>query len=73
MELIKMKPITVIHNATTGEIIEREMNDEEIAQLNKDIEDGAKRKAEAEAKASQRSALLNRLGITANEARLLLS
>lgn len=68
-----MKPIRVIHNATTGEIIEREMNDEEIAQLNKDIEDGAKRKAEAQAKAADKAALLNRLGITEAEAKLLLS
>lgn len=36
------------------------------------IEQEAKRQAEAEAKAAQRQALLNRLGITEEEARILL-
>jgi len=68
-----MKPFIVIHNATTGEIIEREMNDEELAQLAKDKEDGLKRKADEEAKAAKKAALLDRLGITPDEAKLLLS
>jgi hypothetical protein len=66
-------PIIKIHNVTTGEIIEREMNAEELAQRAKDhsirqalIEE----KAEAETK---KQALLDRLGITSEEARLLLS
>lgn len=66
------RPIIKIHNATTGEIIEREMNDEEYA----DFLDGvarneAKAKAEAEA-AEAKQALLDKLGITEEEAKLLL-
>ena len=62
-----------IHNAETGEIIEREMNAEEIAQLEKDAQEAAQRQAEAEAKAAQKAALLDRLGITEDEVRLLLA
>lgn len=67
------RPIIKIHNATTDEIIEREMNDEEYA----DFLDGvarneARAKAEAEA-AAAKQALLDKLGITQEEAALLLS
>lgn len=66
-------PIIKIHNAETGEIIERKMNSEEMAQLAID-EAAAKAQAEAEAqKATQKIALLAKLGITADEAKLLLS
>jgi hypothetical protein len=60
-------------NATTGEVIEREMNAEELAQLEIDeAESLASKQAEA-AKALAKAALLERLGITADEAKLLLS
>jgi len=60
------------HNATTGEIIEREMNAKEIAQSEADkIEAEAIKTAEA-AKAAEKAALLAKLGITEDEARLLL-
>jgi hypothetical protein len=61
-----------IHNVETGEIIEREMNAEELAQLEADK---AKAEAEAQAKAEAavaKAALLSKLGITEEEARLLL-
>jgi len=61
-----------IHNAATGEIIEREMNDIEFAQYQKDKAESDARQAKAEAKATQKAALLERLGITEDEARLLL-
>jgi hypothetical protein len=65
-------PMTVIHNVETGEIVEREMNAEELAQYEKDkIAVNAQRQAEA-AKATERVALLAKLGITEDEARLLL-
>ena len=67
------KPTIKIHNATTGEIIEREMNKEELAQLQIDSADEARKLAAAEAKAEAKTALLDRLGITADEAKLLLS
>ena len=62
-----------IHNIETDEVIDREMNDEEFAkyqarQLEKEAE-----QAEADAKATAKTALLDRLGITAEEATLLLS
>lgn len=66
-------PIIKIHNIETNEIIEREMNDEELAQLEKDKANAV---AEAQAKAEAavaKAALLNRLGITEEEAKLLLS
>ena len=62
-----------IHNAQTGEVIEREMTAEEIEQAEKDTLNAAQRKAEAEARATQKAALLERLGITEEEAKLLLA
>lgn len=67
-----MSEIT-IHNATTGEVIKREMNAQELIQWQIDkaqAEDKAQAKAEADI---AKAALLNRLGITADEAKLLLS
>jgi hypothetical protein len=62
-----------IHNAETGEIIEREMNAEELAQQEADqLAALARQEAEAQA-AEAKAALLDRLGITAEEAKLLLS
>jgi hypothetical protein len=61
------------HNATTNEIVEREMNADELAQMAKDNADVA---AKAEAKTqetTQKAALLAKLGITDDEAKLLLS
>ena len=62
-----------IHNAETNEIIDREMNDAEFAQYEADQAANAAAKAEAEAKATARAAILDRLGLTAEEAALLLS
>lgn len=62
-----------IHNIETGEVIEREMNAEELAQWEADK---AKAQAEAQAKseaAAAKAALLEKLGITEEEAKLLLS
>jgi len=62
-----------IHNVETGEIIEREMNAEELAQWEADK---AKAEADAQAKAeaaAAKAALLEKLGITEEEAKLLLS
>lgn len=65
-------PTIKIHNITTDEIIEREMNAEELVewQAEQDLAEAATAaKAEAEA---ARQALLDKLGITADEAKLLL-
>jgi hypothetical protein len=67
-----MTNLTIEHNVETGEIIEREATADEIANI-KNMQ--AKRKAidDAQAKAAaDKEALLARLGITADEAKLLL-
>jgi hypothetical protein len=65
-------PQITIHNAATGEIIIRDANADELAQMEIDAANALARKAEAEAKATQKAALLERLGITEDEAKLLL-
>lgn len=70
-------PIIIEHNISTGEIIEREMTPEEIdPTLTWSDEEKAKALAIKEteaAKAAEKAALYERLGITADEAKLLLS
>jgi hypothetical protein len=67
------KATITIHNCETGEIINREMTDDELAQHQAD-QLAAQVEAQAKAtKAAQKDALLERLGITADEAILLLS
>ena len=67
------KPIIRIHNTETNEVIDREMNDAEFAAYEADQAANAARKAELQAKATQKAALLTQLGITAEQAKLLLS
>ena len=59
-------------NVETGEITQREMTAEELAQYEADQAEAAAKKAEAEAKETARQALLDKLGINADEAKLLL-
>jgi hypothetical protein len=66
------RPLIRIHNTETNEVIDREMNDQEFAAYQADKAAQASAKAEAEAKETQRQAILDRLGITADEAALLL-
>jgi hypothetical protein len=68
----KSKPQVKIVNCETGDEIVRDATAEEIAQMEKDVVNELALKAEAEARATQKAALLERLGITENEARLLL-
>ena len=62
-----------IINVETGETIERELTKAEKDQEKIDQAAYDLNKAEAEAKATAKAALLDRLGITADEAKLLLS
>ena len=67
------RPMVRIHDLETNEVIDREMNDAEFAQYEADkatqaAADAAKAKAEAD-----KAALLARLGLTEDEAKLLLS
>ena len=65
--------IILEHNVETGEVIEREATAEEIAQRQIDNAQTLQRQAEVEAKALAKAELLERLGITADEAKLLLA
>jgi hypothetical protein len=65
-------PTIRIHNTETDEVIDREMTDDEFAQYEAQKVAEATRQAEAEAKATARQAILDRLGLTADEAAILL-
>lgn len=66
------KPIIKIVNAETGEEIEREMNKDEFAQYQIDLVESEKlKKAEVDRK-SARNAVLEKLGLTAEEAAAIL-
>jgi hypothetical protein len=67
------RPLVRIHNAGTNEIIDREMNDEELAEHNALIEAKSLEEAQSQAKIAEREAILQRLGLTADEAALLIS
>ena len=68
-----MTKIIGIYDHNTGEQNVREMNSEELAEA-KRIEAEAEARLEAQAKAeADKAALLAKLGITADEAKLLLS
>jgi hypothetical protein len=66
-------PIIKIVNAETGEEIEREMTAAEFKDLQDLRKSYQEKYAAQDAKAESKSALLERLGITADEAALLLS
>ena len=66
------RPMVRIHDLTTNEIIDREMDDIEFAQYQEDLKAQELAKIEAEKKAIQRQAILDRLGLTADEAKLIL-
>jgi len=66
------RPIVRIYQGN-GEFIDREMNDAELAQYEIDQAAHIARKAKAEAKATAKAALLAQLGITEEQAKLLLS
>jgi hypothetical protein len=66
------KPTIRIHNIETNEIIDREMTDAEYTVYQADQTAEAARQAELAARESTRQALLSRLGITQEEAQLLL-
>ena len=67
------KPMIKIHNVETDEVIEREMTNAEFAQYEADQAAQASERAEAQAKATAKVALLAQLGITEEQAKLLLS
>jgi len=66
-------PIIRIHNSETDEVIDREMTDAEFAEHKKEAIEAQNRKKEADAKLEAKSVLLQKLGITEDEAKLLLA
>lgn len=62
-----------IYNVETGEIETRPMSKDELAQLKIDIENDNQRRADKVLKEATKQTILDRLGITADEAALLLS
>lgn len=66
------RPIVRIHNAETNEVIDREMNDAEFAQYETDQAAQGIAEAAAAQKAADKAALLAQLGITEEQAKLLL-
>jgi hypothetical protein len=66
------RPTVRIHDASTDEVIDREMNDAEFAQYEIDRAAKEERIAAEIAKAADRAALLAQLGITEEQAKLLL-
>jgi len=60
------------HNVETNEVIERDMNDTELAQYEIDQAETAARITAQEEKSAARLAVLNRLGLTEEEAQLII-
>ena len=66
------KPTVIIHNVTTGEIVEREMTASEFAAHKAQQDADAKAQIQAEAKATAKAAILDRIGLTADELKTIL-
>ena len=67
------KPTVRIHNTELDEVIDREMTDDEFVKYQEAQAYFAAEKAEKLANANAKAALLKKLGITQDEANLLLS
>ncbi len=70
--MTKLKPQIKEINCTTGEEIVRDATVEEIAQMAIDAVNAKTRKAEAEAKEAARQAILDRLGLSVDDVKLLI-
>lgn len=66
-------PTIRIHNIETDEIIDREMTNEELAVHEAMLESDRLEKEQFETKEAEKTALLAKLGISQEEAKLLLS
>jgi hypothetical protein len=67
------KPTIRIHNTETGEVIDREMTAKELSDHNAEMAKSAAVHADIAATAEAKAALLAKLGISAEEAALLLA
>lgn len=66
------RPTIRVHDSISDEVIDREMNDAEFAEYNKLIDELAQEKIARETKATERQAIADRLGLNADELKLLL-
>ena len=66
------KPQIKIVDVTTGEEIIRDANAKEIAQIQIDAANAVAAKSEAEAKEAAKAAILDRIGLTADELKTIL-
>lgn len=67
------RPIVKIHDIASGEVTEREMNDEEFASYVAFQEQVAEGERKAEEQKTARKAVLDRLGLSEDEAKVLFS
>ena len=65
-------PTVKIHDLSTNEVIEREMTSKELAEFQTDLAKQAERDAQEATKAAARQAVLDKLGLTAEEIAALL-
>lgn len=66
------RPTITIHDLATNKIIERQMNDEEFSQYQADMAAQNTLEAQIQAKETARQAVLDKLGLTAEEMAALL-
>ena len=66
------KPMIRIHNTETDEVIDREMTAAEFKQYEANQAIEVARKSEIEAKAIAKAAILDRIGLTADELKTIL-
>ena len=69
---MKNKPQIKIINVETGEEITRDANAEELAQMQIDAANYLAKQAQAEAKETAKAAILDRIGLTADELKTIL-
>ena len=66
------RPMIRIHNTETDEVIDREMTVAEFKIYEKEQADETAKQAEAKAKDADKQAILNRIGLTADELKTIL-
>ena len=66
------RPMVRIHDLSTGEVVDREMNDVEFEALKANQAAQLIIKAEADAKETAKAAILDRIGLTADELKTIL-
>jgi len=67
------RPMVRIHDLETNKVIDREMNDEEFAAYEIELQLQSEQKIKLQAEATAKAAVLAQLGITEEQAKLLLS